>query len=501
VSGNETVGGTLSVTEATTLSSLSVTGNETVGGTLSVIGNETVTGTLSVTDATTLSSLSVTGNETIGGTLSVTEATTLSSLSVSGNETVSGTLSVTEATTLSSLSVIGNETVGGTLGVTNTTTLTGNVGIGGASGTENLLVTGSERITGNLDVSGGLNVNGNINLNTNTYFDTIVIRRLNESDTTHINLNELQVWVNGSNILFLNSASLTGYFAIWANKQIDIGSDANNSPVSLLYNNIFDSDSGPMTISPGGSAAAIIIKNIPLTSINEIQAIVLYNRITSSQRAIGLFFELYNSTNDPNLTEVLANTNVITSSALRYRYNFPSLSTYTGSFATANSTTNIVSNSIASTEEANVILMTDLTVIGNILNTGNIQNDKFKVTQVVTRLSNLYNGAGGGEITIANNVGCSGGTLIFYITLQGRVTNPGLYSYIIRYKNTAGATLATISAPLLFNQSDVHQAWGITQRFTGIPAANMLVSIERSSTDLRMDGNDFITIVMEELPY
>ena len=60
--------------------------------------------------------------------------------------------------------MIGNETVGGTLGVTNTTTLTGNVGIGGASGTENLLVTGSERITGNLDVSGDLNVTGTLTL-------------------------------------------------------------------------------------------------------------------------------------------------------------------------------------------------------------------------------------------------------------------------------------------------------------------------------------------------
>jgi hypothetical protein len=167
-------------------------------------------------------------------------------------------------------------------------------------------------------------------------------------------LTELQVWVNGSNILFPNSASLTGYFAIWANKQIDIGSYNNSFPVSNIYNNIFEADIG--TCSPQTSAAALIIKNIPLTSINEIQAIVLYNRIdVSSIRAIGLFFELYNSTNDPDLTEDLANTNVITSDALRYRYDFPSLSTYTGSFATDDSTTNIVSNSIASTEEANVI--------------------------------------------------------------------------------------------------------------------------------------------------
>jgi hypothetical protein len=139
-------------------------------------------------------------------------------------------------------------------------------------------------------------------------------------------------------------------------------------------------------------------------------------------------------------------------------------------------------------------------VIGNILNTGNIQNNKFKVTQAVTRLTNIY-GGGNGEITIANNVGCSGGTLIFYITCGGFATNGGLYSYTFRYKNAQGVTRATMTASFYFNQTSVHHAWGITQSFTGVPAANMLISIERSSTNLRMDANDFLTIVMEELPY
>jgi hypothetical protein len=155
-------------------------------------------------------------------------------------------------------------------------------------------ITTSTDLETNSITTNNLEVNGNINLNKTTYFNTIVIRRLNEADTTFINLTELQVWVNGSNILFPNSTSLTGYFAIWANKQIDIGSyDNNNFPVSNIYNNIFEADLG--ACSPQSSASALIIKNIPLTSINEIQAIVLYNRITSSDRARGLFFELYNS--------------------------------------------------------------------------------------------------------------------------------------------------------------------------------------------------------------
>jgi hypothetical protein len=85
------------------------------------------------------------------------------------------------------------------------------------------LINTSTDLTANSITLSSLNVNGNINLDTTTHFNTIVIRRLDETDLTLINLNELQVWVNGSNILFPNSTSLTGYFALWANKKNNIG--------------------------------------------------------------------------------------------------------------------------------------------------------------------------------------------------------------------------------------------------------------------------------------
>jgi fibronectin-binding autotransporter adhesin len=73
----------------------------TASSTLGVTGNTTVGGTLGVTGATTLSStLGVTGNTTVGGTLGVTGATTLSStLGVTGNVTVSANLSGAGAAT------------------------------------------------------------------------------------------------------------------------------------------------------------------------------------------------------------------------------------------------------------------------------------------------------------------------------------------------------------------------------------------------------------------
>jgi hypothetical protein len=127
----------------------------------------------------------------------------------------------------------------------------------------------------------------------------------------------------------------------------------------------------------------------------------LYNRINtgSSQRIIGLAVELYNSTNDPDLTKVLATTNVITTATAIYRYDFPSLSTYTGSFATANSTTNIVSNSVASTEVVNVISF-PAEITGDIVASGSITansailngvNINTTLTDILTRLLALEN--------------------------------------------------------------------------------------------------------------
>ena len=93
--------------------------------------------------------------------------------------------------------------------------------------------------------------------------------------------------MNGSNILFPNSASLTSYFALWSYKQVALASYQDNYPVSNVFNNIIETGFGIHSVE---GANAIIIKNIPLTSINEIQSIVLYNRvITLDERSIGFF--------------------------------------------------------------------------------------------------------------------------------------------------------------------------------------------------------------------
>jgi hypothetical protein len=181
VTGNETVGGTLGVTGATTLAGLTA-GASTLAS-AAITGNATVGGTLGVTGNLTGSNATFTGNVTatnfngnlVGGTVSGTTGT------FSSNVTVGGTLGVTGATTLAGLTagastlasatVTGNETVGGTLGVTGATTLAGLTA--GAS------TLASAAITGNATVGGTLGVTGNLTGSNATFTGNVTATNFN----------------------------------------------------------------------------------------------------------------------------------------------------------------------------------------------------------------------------------------------------------------------------------------------------------------------------------
>ena len=115
----------------------------------------------------------------------------------------------------------------------------------------------------------------------------------------------------------------------WSNKDIDLGSQL--SPTNL-YNGSFDD--GVLTLDPSPTDIAIIIKNIPSTKINDIHAIQIFNIVsqTLGNRTIGLAIELYNSKNDPDLNIILAQSNEISERYSVYRFDFPSIDTYTLAF-------------------------------------------------------------------------------------------------------------------------------------------------------------------------
>ena len=90
-----------------------------------------------------------------------------------------------------------------------------------------------------------------------------------------------------------------------------------------------------------------------------------------------MFFELYNSTYDPTYTTPLATTTPITAAqALQaikvFRFDFASISTYTGSFAGENSTTQIPSNTFAETANGTFPAISTFEITGNVVVAGDL---------------------------------------------------------------------------------------------------------------------------------
>jgi len=228
-------------------------------------------------------------------------------------------------------------------------------------GTKQPTITSATDLTSNSLTTNNLTINNSLSVDTRKYFDTIVLRRptgiTGEAGDFYIALRELQVWIGGSNVL--QSSGLTSLFANWAvDKEVDLGALGGGSlnKTSKLYDNVISNEYDAHSKEDNSTAdIALIIKGLSLTLIETIQALVLYNRTGEfNNTTIGLAIELYNSTQDPTFTEILATTNVITTAVNVYRFDFPDIATYTG-FATGESLTNIILEEDATSEVVSVV--------------------------------------------------------------------------------------------------------------------------------------------------
>ena len=274
--------------------------------------------------------------------------------------------------------------------------------------------------TTDLVVNESLNIDNVITYEKYKQFNSIVIRKQDETDFETINLNEIQCWVGGVNIMVLDTNTLTSYFANWTEKDTPLGAQrATNN----MYNNIIEIDPDFGTHSGGSSTNALIIKDIPPTFINDIQAVVLYNRSNSSQRAQGLIIELYNTDDDPSLIEPLSTTNPISTTRIIYRFDFPAIDTYpAGDFTDSNYITNIISETSAETEHA---IINDIDTYINISGNASITGDLVVgTTNIISEIGTKQD-----EITTttdltSNSITTIGsGTIGGNLTITGKLTN------------------------------------------------------------------------------
>jgi len=230
----------------------------------------------------------------------------------------------------------------------------------------------------------------------------------------NVNLNEIQCWVGGVNILPPNSNDLISYFAIWDTDKSfpsgDTGSREGTGQVFKLYNNAIEEGFGAHS---NQGSSAVIITNIPLTAVADIQALVLYNRQNATeaqeQRIVNMFFELYNSTYDPTYTTPLATTTPITIAQQAFkvfRFDFASITTYTGSFAPDNSITEIPSDTFAETEDGTFPAISTFEITGDVVVAGDLTAENIFVgsSNLITKINTKQDTIQDGDLQISNTL-------------------------------------------------------------------------------------------------
>ena len=188
-------------------------------------------GTVTTDDLAVTGGSVLTGNATVGGTLGVTGATTLSSTAaITGNTTVGGTLGVTGASTLDSAAVTNNATVGGTLGVTGNSTIGGTLGVTGQiTGNITGAVTGNASTATALQTARSITIDGDVDASATDFDGTGNITLTTTLDTVNSNVGSFGsstaipvVTVNGKGLVTgVSTASITTALTVGADSGAD----------------------------------------------------------------------------------------------------------------------------------------------------------------------------------------------------------------------------------------------------------------------------------------
>jgi len=133
---------------------------------------------------------------------------------------------------------------------------------------------------------------------------------------------------------------------------------------------------------------------------------------------------------------------------------------------------------------------------------GNITSPNWKVLKPVFNLTDRFpNSSGATQVTVATSVVITGNFILHYYN-SGFRTSTGLGIFLLyAVPNAGGSNILIGNLRQYWNSASFHLAFSQSNYVTNVPAGTYSLLLTRNNTTLRHDANDFLTVIMEMVPF
>jgi len=133
---------------------------------------------------------------------------------------------------------------------------------------------------------------------------------------------------------------------------------------------------------------------------------------------------------------------------------------------------------------------------------GNITSPNWNVLKPVYNVTNRFpNGSVATQVTVATNVVITGNFILdFHMAAKGTTNLLGIFE-LYAVPNAGGSNILIGDLRQFFNLAGVHMSFSQSNYVTNVPAGTYSLLLTRNTTQLGHATNDFLTIIMEMLPF
>jgi len=133
---------------------------------------------------------------------------------------------------------------------------------------------------------------------------------------------------------------------------------------------------------------------------------------------------------------------------------------------------------------------------------GNITSPKWNVLKPVYNVTNRFpNSSTATQVTVATNVVITGNFILdFHMAAKGSTNLLGIFE-LYAVPNAGGSNILIGDLRQFFNLAGVHMSFSQSNYVTNVPAGTYSLLLTRNTTQLGHATNDFLTIIMEMLPF